>query len=382
MRSALYVEISVVGICLLLIVLLSQRDNAGASAVQRYFNRLVFATIAMLITDAVCWLIDGTTYPFAKIASTIVETIYYFFNILIPYLWVAYLEAALGNNPKTTHRRLWLLAIPLMLLSVLLFVNLHTATVFIIDDNNVYHRNPGFLAYAVLAYLYLGYASIRTLAAARHANWNEDKRRYLTMAFFGVLPAIGGMIQIFLYGVALIWIFVAVSTVLMYIDSLNRQISTDPLTGINNRRELTKYLIRETKNDSYKGVLALLMIDVDGFKQVNDTYGHYYGDGVLITVSELLKQSCKNTPAFLARYGGDEFCIVYPAEGIQAVENMIAGIHSNISQWNSQHNEPANIGLSIGYSVWYPESDENVDSLFQRADQKMYQAKTQSKEHT
>jgi len=91
MRSALYVEISVVGICLLLIVLLSQRDNAGASTVQRYFNRLVFATIAMLIIDAVCWLIDGITYPYAKIGSTIVETIYYFFNILIPYLWVAYL---------------------------------------------------------------------------------------------------------------------------------------------------------------------------------------------------------------------------------------------------------------------------------------------------
>jgi len=56
-----------------------------------------------------------------------------------------------------------------MLLSVLLFVNLHTATVFIIDDNNVYHRNPGFLAYAVLAYLYLGYASFRTKALSQKA---------------------------------------------------------------------------------------------------------------------------------------------------------------------------------------------------------------------
>jgi len=375
MQNALYVEISVVGVCLLLIVLFSQRHHVGFSILQRHFNRLVFATIMILAIDSACWLIDGAAFPSARALNSAVNTLYYCFNILVPYLWVVYMEFALGKELKATHRRLQLLAIPLALLSLLLVFNLQSGIVFTIGENNVYHRSSGFLAYALLAYFYLGYATVRALMAARHASWSDDQRRYHTMAIFGVLPAFGGLIQIFFYGVALIWILVAVSIVLMYIDSLNRQISVDPLTGINNRRELTKYLMHETKDYTRKGVLSLIMMDVDDFKHVNDTHGHYYGDNVLQAVAEILKQSCQHTLAFLSRFGGDEFCIVHSVDDIQAVEDMIAGIHSNITQWNHDHNEPVNIGLSIGYSIWLPEAKDTVEALYQRADQKMYEAK-------
>jgi len=379
MQNSLYVEISVVGICLLLIVLFSQRHHVGFSILQRYFNRLVFATILILVVDSASWLIDSAIFPSARAFNSAINTLYYCFNILVPYLWVVYMEFSLSKELKTTRRRLKLLGIPLALLFVLLIINLQAGIVFTIDENNVYHRSPGFLVYALLAYFYLGYATVRALAAARQASWNEDQKRYHTMALFGVLPAIGGLIQIFFYGVALIWIFVAVSIVLMYIDSLNRQISIDPLTGINNRRELTKYLMHETKDTARKGVLSLIMMDVDDFKNVNDTHGHYYGDNVLQAVAEILKQSCQHTLAFLSRFGGDEFCIVHSVDDIQAVDDMIAGIHSNITQWNQNHNEPVSIGLSIGYSVWQPDIDDTVDALYQRADQKMYEAKNNKK---
>ena len=379
MQNTLYVEISVVGVCLLLIVLFSQRHNIGFSIQQRHFNRLVYATIMILVIDTACWLIDGATIPHARTLNTAINTLYYCFNILVPYLWVVYMEFALGKKLKTTHRRLQLFGIPLVLLLGLLIINLWSGNVFTVDENNVYHRSTGFLAYAFLAYFYLGYATVRAIIAARQASWNEDHRRYHTMALFGVLPAIGGLIQIFIYGVTLIWIFVAVSIVLMYIDSLNRQISIDPLTGINNRRELTKYLLHETKNTTHRGLLSLIMMDVDDFKHVNDRHGHHYGDSVLRVVAEILKQSCQGTQAFLSRFGGDEFCIVHSVKDIQAVEDMIAGIQSNIIQWNLDHDEPVNIGLSIGYSVWHSDTEDSVEDFYQRADQNMYEAKSVKK---
>ncbi len=376
MQNALYVEINSIGVCLLLIIIFNQHQNIGSSTMQRQFNHLVFSTIAMLIVDTGCWLLDGTKFPHARTLNAAVETCYYFLNIYIPYLWVVYLEIAINKEQKEIFRKLRFLAIPVVILSIFLFVNLKTESVFIIDENNIYHRNSGYLAYAILAYVYLGYASARALIAVYRADWTEDKRRYYPMAFFTVLPAIGGIIQILYYGTTLIWVFVAISIVIMYIDSLNRQISADSLTGINNRRELTKYLIHETKDPDYKGILALLMMDADRFKQINDTYGHYYGDCVLVALSEILKQSCRNTPAFLARYGGDEFCIVYPAENIQEVEEVIAKIQSNLTKWNNERNEPVKIGLSIGYSIWHPETGETVEELYKQADQKMYQAKS------
>jgi diguanylate cyclase (GGDEF)-like protein len=379
MQNALYIEINAIGIVLLLVLLFAQRQDIGTSTAQRQFNMLVYATIAALVADTACWLIDGTSFAYARGMNIAIESVYYVFNGLVPYLWALYVEFAVSRERTVSYRRLRILAIPAALLTILLLVNLKTGFVFAVDLNNVYHRSAGFILYALGAFGYLIYAAARTLQAARHAGWNDEKRRYYAYGYFMVPAAIGGLIQTFIYGTSLIWVFTAVSILILYIFSLKWQISSDPLTGLNNRRELVKYLHYETREPRRSGVLTMIMLDVDGFKQINDTCGHYYGDGVLMTVAEILKQSCKDTPAFLARHGGDEFCIVYPAKSIKAVEGMIAAIQENVAQWNAAHNEQADIGLSIGYSVWNPKTDRKAADLYNRADQKMYEMKNGKK---
>ena len=379
MLQALYVEINVVGVCLLAIILFNQKQDVGSSTLKRSFNHLIYATILMLMTDTACWLLDGAAFPRAHVYKMLAESVYYVFNIGIPFLWVVYVEIAISKELKSTYRRLKWLAIPMLLLFLFIIVNLFTGSIFTVDENNVYARNAGLYAFVVVAYAYLAYASVRAVQAARRASWKEDTRRYYTMAFFMVPPGVAGIIQIFVYGLSLIWVFVTISIMLMYIDVLNRQISTDPLTGINNRRELTKYILRETKDPSHQGILALIMMDVDSFKQVNDTYGHHFGDEILIRVSEILKHSCKNTLAFLARFGGDEFCVVYPAKDKADVESLIAKILRNVVRWNTMSSDPVKIGLSIGYSVWRVDAEETVEAFCQRADEKMYEEKGEKK---
>ncbi len=379
MHNVLYVEISIVGICLLLIILFNQYQNVGSSTLQRQFNRLVYATIAMLVVDTACWMVNGAVFPNAFTANWIIETLYYFLNIYIPYLWAVYVEIAARRGQKIPVQRLRIITVPLLVFTVALIVNLYTHMFFGIDEKNLYFRSTGFAVFAGLAYVYLVHATARAVLSARRAGWKEERRRLYLMAYFAALPAIGGLIQTFFYGVTLIWVFTAVAIMMIYIDSLNRQISADPLTGINNRRELTRYILRETKESPGGGTLALIMMDVDGFKQVNDSYGHPYGDEVLIAVAEILKQACKNTPAFLARFGGDEFCIVYPADTTKAVEGVIARIRNNVVQWNSARTEPVEIGLSIGYAVWNAAGD-TVEELYRRADLRMYEAKNEKKQ--
>lgn len=379
MLDALYVEISVIGIILLLVVLNTQKQMIGSSALQRQFNRLIHTTIVMLVIDACCWLVDGTTFRFARELNYALQTIYYTFHLLLPFFWALYVEAALSTDLKAARRRLIFAGIPVALLIAFLPFNLFLGFVFTIDAGNVYHRGPGFLVYGFVTYALLIYASIRSLIKAKGSVWIEDRKRCYTMAFFAVLPAVGGVLQAFFYGLSLNWILAAVAILLVYIDAQNRQISTDPLTGLNNRRELSKFLLREARESQREGVLALVMLDVDGFKQVNDTYGHFYGDGVLISVAKTLKLACKKTEAFLGRYGGDEFCIVYPASGEQAVKELIDSIYENLRLWNEAHPEEKPIGLSLGYAIYEPENGDNPDKLIHRADQSMYQAKNAKK---
>ncbi|NLI53954.1 MAG: diguanylate cyclase [Clostridiales bacterium] len=381
MQNALYVEISAVGIILLSVILVTQRQTIGSSAAQRRFNSLIYATMFMLVVDACCWLIDGQQFRFARALNYAVETLYYILHVLLPYLWALYVEGALSTDMKAARRRIAIATVPLVLFILVLAFNIHYEFVFRIDAENVYHRAWGVYFYAFFTYAYLIYASIRALIKAQGASWVDDRRRYYTMAFFAVPPSIGGLLQLFYYGLSLNWILAAVSILLVYIDSQNRQISTDPLTGLNNRRELSKFLLRETRERELpkSGVLILLMMDVDGFKQINDSCGHFYGDNILTAVAGILKASCKNTEAFLARYGGDEFCIVLPNENGNDAAELIARIQMNVADWNASNREMKPIGLSIGYATWDAQNDATFESLITRADQKMYEAKNAKK---
>lgn len=300
---------------------------------------------------------------------------------MLPYLWALYVEGALSTDMKAARRRIGIATTLLVLFILALAVNVRYGFVFTVDAKNVYHREWGVYVYVSLSYAYLLYATIRSLLKAKGAAWADDRRRYYTMAFFAVLPSAGGVLQLLFYGLSLNWILASVSILLVYIDSQNRQISTDPLTGLNNRRELSKFLLREMRehDPARSGVLLLIMMDVDGFKQINDTCGHYYGDLTLINVANILKASCKNTAAFLARFGGDEFCIVLPAEKTAEADELITRIQANLSAWNDSSRDSKPIGLSVGYAAWDMQNDETFESFVNRADQKMYEVKNAKK---
>ena len=381
MQNALYVEISAVGIILMLIILFTQRQTINASAAQRQFNYLIYAMICMLAVDAACWLVIGQQFRYARELNYVMQTMYFALHIILPFLWALYIERSLSTDLIAARKRIIIASVPLYLFLAALVFNLQYHFVFTIDAYNVYHRAIGVYIYSALSYLYLIYASIRALIKAKGAVWIDDRRRYYTMAFFAVLPSMGGLIQLFYYGVSLNWILASLSILLVYIDSQNRQISADPLTGLNNRRELTKYLLRETRDrdPARGGTLTVIMMDVDGFKLINDTYGHFYGDGILSVVAGILKESCKNSDVFLARYGGDEFCMALPSErGLDANE-LIARIQANITLHNASHVETVPIGLSIGKADWDPQLDSSYETLISRADAKMYEEKNAKK---
>ena len=210
MQNVLYVEISALGIILLTIILVMQRQTKAVCAAQRRFNLLIYVLMVMLAVDAGCWLIDGQRFRFARQLNFTLETIYYALHILLPFAWVLYVEGTLSTDLHAARLRTNLAGVPLVLLLIALVINLKYPFVFKIDGQNVYHRDFGFYFYGGLTYAYLIYGSIRALVKAKGASWVDDRRRYYTLAFFAVLPSLGGFIQLFFYGVSLNWILASV----------------------------------------------------------------------------------------------------------------------------------------------------------------------------
>jgi diguanylate cyclase (GGDEF)-like protein len=171
---------------------------------------------------------------------------------------------------------------------------------------------------------------------------------------------------------------------LMAIDRLRNEVADlallDDLTGVANRRHLLQRLSEECARSERSGEpFALLVIDLDGFKMINDTYGHAAGDACLQHFT-LMAQTRLRRADMLARTGGDEFCIVLPASTVQ-VGAMMARRVLDVCRDDAEACVGADIpiGVSIGVAQWTRDMGQFPDRLMVAADHALYAAKKEGK---
>ena len=182
---------------------------------------------------------------------------------------------------------------------------------------------------------------------------------------------------IFLSAIFLMFLFV--SHIILNKDKFEQLALYDNVTNLANRTlfliELKNEMDRALRNNSK---IALLFIDLDGFKAVNDTYGHQVGDELLQYVANTFSASVRNSD-MVARIGGDEFIIILPNikdydKAVKVASNLI----NKISQPININNNDIKIGASIGVSI-YPDHTRDTDTLIKLADNMMYESKNAGK---
>ena len=162
-------------------------------------------------------------------------------------------------------------------------------------------------------------------------------------------------------------------------EELTRLAHTDTLTGAKNRRKLDTDFSHEMKRAKRNGHgMALLYIDLNDFKNVNDNYGHRFGDLLLQHVAARVINSLRDAEK-LYRLGGDEFGVLIPEiasrDQVSHAAERLRKVVADVSSFNKQ---PIRIGCSIGIAV-YPDDGENLDTLLVAADRDMYREKTLAK---
>jgi diguanylate cyclase (GGDEF)-like protein len=151
--------------------------------------------------------------------------------------------------------------------------------------------------------------------------------------------------------------------------------ASDPLTGLANYRKLLDVLDTETERTLRTGrPFAVLLLDLDGLKKINDTYGHLVGSRALCRLADILRFHCRAIDT-AARYGGDEFAVVLPEARDDEAERVATRIRETLLA--DQEHPP--LSASIGASVYHGEG-ERVEKLLKEADQNLYEEKARRKE--
>ncbi len=151
---------------------------------------------------------------------------------------------------------------------------------------------------------------------------------------------------------------------------------TDPLTCLYNRRFLVNDLERKMLRSKKTGeILSLIILDIDHFKKINDTYGHQNGDLVITIVAEESQKRMRSHD-IVARYGGEEFVIVLPDTSLSGALSMAERLRVSVQSIKlPQPMENLSVTLSLGVATFPSSKVDNIDSLFRLADEALYRAK-------
>ena len=309
------------------------------------------------------------------------------FNMLylgsIGIMSVCYFFYAFSQFPYTKLKEKRLHAavlIPFIAEMLILLSAPFTKLIFYIDDAGYYHRASTF-AIQFIPYGYVLAGAITSMQWHFKAHTTRERNLYRAIALFALPAFTLGAIQILCPAniVDTLEFSVTLALVVNYAVLQNNRITRDALTGLANREELDRILgdsIRSHKASDLQK-LYVLMGDVDGFKAINDTYGHTEGDRALVITANVLQETASRYYGIAARYGGDEFTIIINSENDFVPEIIIKDIADRLAEASIA--EPFKLAMSFGVTD-HRESD-TLTAILKRADSELYRNKREGRKN-
>lgn len=337
-------------------------------------NRILFAIMVLIVTacivDALTFTVDGRTGDGLRIVSYISNFVLYLADLFIGPLWVMIVSLHL-NGRLSKPQRVFLTTVVSIIL-VLLIYNFYDPLVFDISENNQYSRGPlfalvnfweaVFIADGVLVYL---------IAKARSGG-----SRFFPVIHFMWPIFVCVCLQYYFYGISTIWVGIAVGFTSMVLALQNENIFLDKLTGLFNRY----YLDRISRELMVRPKLAIMMIDMNGFKGINDNFGHSEGDDALVSMANVLNETI-GARGTVIRYAGDEFVVVLNTDSENECDECRIQIKGNLNKFNSKNKKKYKLSASIGLGIFNMRKN-SVDEIMEIIDARMYEDKKSYYEST
>lgn len=377
MSAAVYIQADIFPIAALIVVLYNLKRDMSYTWRKRCFATIIRLTVAIMLCNIVCWKLNGVQGVTASYILWIFNTAYYVFMLFMAFLWFLYVYDNVTNGNGQWGIEVLPKAVPFIIGMVLLLAASVSAAVFYIDDNNMYCRGRLHFVSTLVAAGYIFLACVLAFSALFKAVSRENRTEYLRLVMFGLFPLVGGAIQLMVYGADLLWQFTTAALVMVYLNIQQQNVSRDGMTGLNNRRRLDEYVNSLSSEHPGREKLCYSIIDIDNFKQINDSYGHQTGDKVICLVADALKVVYGNTRSFIARYGGDEFVIISKGFGEHEVKHYKDVLEKKLLSLEAHENMELAVEISMGSAFLGEDGCTSIRGMMELADARMYEIKKQ-----
>jgi diguanylate cyclase (GGDEF)-like protein len=363
--ESIYVA-NVIGIVLIgVLIVCNLWRFQSKSRANRNLLLMMFLALTSCIADPISYTMKGVPGLFPKIAVYAASTWLFAANMLAVNFWVRFLAYHL-NGGMSRRSRIALNSVVVVSL-FLLVVNLFEPIVFTIDENNLYSRTYLYFYYVVVDYMLV----INSLVTYFKSKAKGGFLKFFPIWVYIVPILIGGVLQSVFYGISVIPTSIAISIAGVLASLQNEMIYQDPLTGLFNRSYMHYLLKKYIKMPKLN--ITGIMIDLNGFKHINDEFGHAVGDEALLIASRILKLAVGDAGCVI-RYAGDEFIILLNTQDDAKVENCIAKIRHLFDKFNNNKSKPYMLSASIGAHKLDMKT-ESIDTFINIIDARMYEDK-------
>ena len=368
-----YTESSVICLIIFGIMLghnLSMVDRS--ERVVKYDGALV-AFMLYFVSDAVWAGIIAGVIPKIPFLVYLVNFTNFVLMAFITFMWFRYVVAVEQIPERNSKRFISVTLLPLNLsVLIVLVIMIVSPHLLVKSDYSVTMFYSIFQVAIPIIYIFGVLFFVLNRASVEESP--AEKKRHLYIGIFPLLVVAGGLIQVLILPDTPIFCYCcAILMMIFYIQMLESRISLDPLTGLNNRGQLLRYIAQSTSLFREGKRTYVMMIDVNDFKKINDTYGHAEGDKALTVISSSLKKAAGSVSAnvFVSRYGGDEFVFIIHSEESDIPEKLVGSIRTYLLEGSKKAGLPNAITVAIGYDELKREGDSFKDCL-ERADQNCY----------
>ena len=356
-----------VGIAILVIIMITRGWSLpGRKTESRLMMALLVISMFNCVADIYVFQCDGMPGRGYHTILMIGDTYLYMYNLIVGIGIIYLILMHIDRKTKGLHMILfWVLSVIEM---VLLIVNLFEPIVFEIDSTNTYHRGDYYILFVILGFVLVFYGYTYYMIAKLR---NPSLRYFPVMEFLAPV-LIGNIVQMKIYGISLLPISFAVAFASITIALQNECIYIDKLTGVYNRYELDKILKRRHYRRNEK--LIAMMLDLNDFKSINDTYSHEEGDQALITFAKALMEAI-GSEGLVIRFAGDEFIILIPVFKPVTIDDYKDRIHRKLDEYNAASGKPYKLSAAIGGRIFDPHT-ESTSGIVNEIDSMMYKDKS------